>query len=447
MKLRYTLFLAKANLRRNKHSSLITFLIVLLVISLSVISVLSVTLSSGMDEYKNDFRARTIEAYPYDRIFNEKTLEEISKINHVESIDIEDEMRQQFFGIKNISDENGTYNEMQNIIDEKGSLLNAWSLIGGEKRAVISGKSLDESAVFGCIIPHLFYPFDDKAVYETSGLNYIDAESLIGKTLTLTPSGGEFSIDYYDGIDARRIYLSAFEIKLKIVGVYYSSTTADGGPDMIYISEETGKKLIEMAVENAKKDYEELSELINRDEFRNLHITVDSFDNLGYVYDELNKLNITFYYDTELGINPDTPIITAFFNILSILLTSSALFISFSLLLYFSVCNVNNKREEIGIMKAVGYKDRQIFKTFSLEELLITLKGFIIGMVISALTVTVINLVFSNGSYAERIFIISPINYLLITAAALFIVIAAPVICEVLVFHKLAKIQPKDAMG
>lgn len=42
-------------------------------------------------------------------------------------------------------------------------------------------KSLDESPVYSCIIPSLFYPFE----YENtdSDLNYIDGESLIGKQL------------------------------------------------------------------------------------------------------------------------------------------------------------------------------------------------------------------------------------------------------------------------
>lgn len=54
---------------------------------------------------------------------------------------------------------------------------------------VMAGKSLDESPVYSCIIPSLFYPFE----YENtdSDLNYIDGESLIGKTITVTPSNGD----------------------------------------------------------------------------------------------------------------------------------------------------------------------------------------------------------------------------------------------------------------
>lgn len=445
MKFRYTLFLAKANYKGNNHSGLIVFLVAILVISLTVISSLSITLSNAMDEYKNDFRARTIEAYPDNKTFDEKTLQSVRNINHVESVDIQDEMRNQFFSIENISEENGTYTSLQSQFDEKDTLINVWSLIGGEKRTVIAGKNLDESPTFSCIIPQLFYPFDED-VYATNGLDYLDSESLIGKTLTLLPSGGYFTFDYFDGAESKRTEIPEFEVKLTIVGVYYSSPTSDGGPSTIFVSEETGKELVKTAVNNAKGGKEELENFINHPEYHNIHITVDDFDNIDYVYDELQKMNIYVIEGTELGINPETPMITNLFTILSVFLTTSTFLVTFILMLYFSVDTVKNKKEEIGLMKAVGYKNGQIFSIIMLEQLLTTLKGFAIGAAISATVITVIDLIFSNGSYANRIFIVNPTLYLLITAVALLIAILVPIICKILVLHKLSKIQPKDAM-
>ncbi|MGN1432986.1 MAG: ABC transporter permease [Ruminococcus sp.] len=445
MKFKYTLFLAKANYKGNRYSTLIVVLVAILVISLTVISSLSITLSNAMDEYKNDFRARTIEAYPDNKTFDEKTLQSVRNINHVESVDIQDEMRNQFFSIENISEENGTYISLQSQFDEKDTLVNVWSLIGGEKRTVIAGKNLDESPTFSCIIPQLFYPFDED-VYATNGLDYLDSESLIGKTLTLLPSGGYFSFDYFDGTASKRAEIPSFEVKLTIVGVYYSSPTADGGPDTIYLSEETGKEIIKTAVNNAESGKEELKSFVNHPEYHNIHITVDDFDNIDYVYDELNNMNIYVIEGTELGINPETPLITNLFTILSVFLTTSTFLVTFILMLYFSVDAVKNKKEEIGLMKAVGYKNGQIFSIITLEQLLTTLKGFAIGTAISATAITVIDLIFSNGSYANRIFIVNPTLYLLITAVSLLITILIPIICEILVLNKLSKIQPKDAM-
>ena len=445
MKFRYTLFLAKANYKGNNHSGLIVLLVAILVISLTVISSISITLSNGMDEYRNDFRARTIEAYPDNKTFDEITLQTVRNIKHVESVDIEDEMRHQFFSIENISDENGTYDSLQKQFDEKDTIIDVWSLIGGEKRRVVAGKNLEEAPTFSCIIPQLFYPFDED-VYATDGLEYLDSETLIGKTLTLLPSGGYFTFDYFDGTYPKRTEIPEFEVKLTIVGVYYSSPTADGGPSTVYISEETGKELIKNAVDNSEGGKEEFESFINHPEYHNIHITVDNFNNIDYVYDELQNMNIYVVEGTELGINPETPLITNIFNILSIFLTTSAFFVTFILMLYFSVDAVKNKKEEIGLMKAVGYKNGQIFGIITLEQLLTTLKGFALGAVISATAITVINCVFSNGSYANRIFIVNPALYLFITAVAFLMAILVPIICEILVLHKLSKIQPKDAM-
>ncbi len=421
MKFRYTLFLAKANCKGNRHSGLIVLLVAILVISLTVISSISITLSNGMDEYRNDFRARTIEAYPDNKTFDEITLQTVRNIKHVESVDIEDEIRHQFFSIENISDENGTYDSLQKQFDEKDTIIDVWSLIGGEKRRVVAGKNLEEAPTFSCVIPQLFYPFDED-VYATDGLEYLDSESLIGKTLTLLPSGGYFSFDYFDGTDSKRAEIPSFEVKLTIVGVYYSSPTADGGPSTVYISEETGKELIKNAVDNSEGGKEEFESFINHPEYHDIHIPVDNFNNIDYVYDELQKMNIYVIEGTELGINPETPLITNLFNILSIFLSTATLLVTFILMLYFSVDAVKNKKEEIGLMKAVGYKNGQIFSIITLEQLLITLKGFTIGVAISATAITVIDLIFSNGNYANRIFIVNPTLY------------------------KLSKIQPKDAM-
>lgn len=184
------------------------------------------------------------------------------------------------------------------------------------KTARCCRQNLEEAPTFSCIIPQLFYPFDED-VYATDGLEYLDSETLIGKTLTLLPSGGYFSFDYFDGTDSKRAEIPSFEVKLTIVGVYYSSPTADGGPSTVYISEETGKELIKNAVDNSEGGKEEFESFINHPEYHNIHITVDDFDNIDYVYDELQKMNIYVIEGTELGINPETPLITNIFNILS----------------------------------------------------------------------------------------------------------------------------------
>lgn len=446
MKLSTVYFLSKANLKGNKHSTSATVIAAILCISLSVLSVLSFTLSKQINDYKYDFRARTIEAYPYNRVFDNKTLNDIKNIDHVESVDIEDELRVQFFHIDNIYDDSGTYGEIQKSIDEKDTLLSMWSLICNEKRQVIAGENLDETPEFSCIIPHLFYPFDED-VYDTSGLDYIDGESLIGKTLVLNEGSEGFNIDYFDGNDSKRVTIPSFEVKLKIVGVYYASVTADGDPSLIYVSENTGKKLLKTAVEKSGDSYNDLTDFLNKPEFHNIHITVDDFDNLSYVYNKLTDMNVSVVEGTELGINQSTPVIATVFSILSYIITASAFIIALIIILQSSKNAIEDKKSEIGMMKAVGYKDRQILSCATLEQLIISFRGFIVGTAVSAIIVAVINFVNYHGSYANRIYIIAWSDYFIFTAIAFAVVMFIPLLSQFVALHKLAKIQSKDALN
>lgn len=446
MKLETFFFLSKANLKGNQHSTSATVIIAILCISLSVLSVLSYTLSEQINDYKYDFRSKTIEAYPYNRVFDKNTLRDIKNISHVESVDVEDELRVQFFHIDNIYDDNGIYNKVQKSIDEKDTLLSMWSLIGNEKREVIAGKNLNETPEFSCIIPHLFYPFDED-IYETSGLNYINGETLIGKTLVLNEGSEGFNVDFFDGNEPRRVNIPSFEVKLNIVGVYYASVTADGDPSLIYVSENTGKKLLEMAVKKAKNDTDDLKKFMNKPEFHNIHITVDDFDNLSYVYNELTNINVSVVEGTELGINQSTPVIATVFNVLSYTITIFTFIISLIIILQSSKNVIEDKKSEIGMMKSFGYKNKQILGCLTFEQLIISFRGFLVGTAVSALIIAVINLLNYHGSYANRIYIVAWSDYLIFTVIAFAVVMFIPMLCQIITLVKLEKIQPKDAMN
>lgn len=186
---------------------------------------------------------------------------------------------------------------------------------------------------------------------------------------------------------------------------------------------------------------------MNKTEFHNIHLTVDDFDNLSEVYNELSRMNIFVIDGTELGINPSTPVISTFFNVLSLMITASTFIISLILILQSSKNIIDNKKEEIGMMKAFGYKDKEIFSCITLEQIIMTLRGFMIGTGISAIVVAIINLINYNSSYANRIYIINWGEYLIFTSVALAVVLFLPLICEILFLRKIIKIQPREAMN
>ena len=152
MKLTNINFLAKANAKINKNEKGIKIISALLVISLTLISAFSIVVTKAVDEYKEDFRARTLEVDPWLSELDDNVIESIKNTEHVVDIFPLEGIRNEAFNIVQSSDEN-----LQKMIDqEKNNYLNIWSLFKNEKRSVIAGKTLDESPVLSCVVPSDF---------------------------------------------------------------------------------------------------------------------------------------------------------------------------------------------------------------------------------------------------------------------------------------------------
>ena len=179
MKLTNVNFLAKANAKINKNEKGIKIVSALLVISITLISAFSITVTKAVNEYKEDYRARTLEVDPWLSELDDNVIESIKNTEHVVDIFPLEGIRNEAFNIVQSSDEN-----LQKMIDqEKNNYLNIWSLFKNEKRSVIAGKTLDESPVLSCVVPSDFYPIEVEN--ENKKPDYIDGESLIGKTITV----------------------------------------------------------------------------------------------------------------------------------------------------------------------------------------------------------------------------------------------------------------------
>lgn len=455
MKIKNIRFLARANIKGNKKSNVILVLMILLVTFLTLISSFSVTVTNAVNEYKEDFRARSLEVDPWRHKLDNEMLESIKQVEHVEDVYMLQGMRNQIFEILDISDENGTYEELQQQITDRSGYVDTWSLIGDEKRSVIAGKTLDKSPEFSCIIPGLFYPFDD-----TEGLNnnldYIDGESLIGKTLTVTSNNGEyfeFLYNYFNnGIGGNEwAYMPALEYKLKIVGVYYASPTAAGYYDIIYVSEETGRLIEEMALE-AGLNYltDNTSDVVkwwNTPSLRTHYVLVDNYENISDVFNELSDLEVECADSPELGIKESVITISGILSIAGIFLIGATALLCIINLIQSTTITLKNRKGEIGLLKAIGYKNRQLFFTMYYEQLILTLKGFLIGGGFSAIFIVIANIINTHGTYVGRLYIVNWYDYLLFLLISLSVVVIIPLLCQIITFQTLSKIQPKDAMN
>ncbi|MCD8025805.1 MAG: ABC transporter permease [Clostridiales bacterium] len=458
MKIRNINFLASANLKGNRKSGTVIALTVILVISLTVISSFSLTITGAVNEYKQDTRARMLEVDPWNGALTEDVIESIEQIEHVESVNELKGMWDHGFYITGVSDENGEVNEeLQQEYNDKDAFISAWSLIGDEKMNVIAGDTLDDSPTFSCIIPSLFYPFDLEYTGEgyDNNLDYIDGESLLGKTITVC--AGEYFEDLYnidpeDSINGNEwVYLPALEYKLKIVGVYYSSPTAKGYYDDIYVSEETGVLIEEMAVEAYLDDLTSDDSLVakwwNTPSLHTHYVVVDDVDNIEAVYNELTEMNIVCAGDSELGIRESVVTMSYIFSIASVLMIAVTMILLVINLMQSSVNSLIERKGEIGLLKAVGYRNSQIFACLYCEQLKMTVYGFVIGAASSGAIIFICNLIFNHLDYIARLYIVDWSYYFIFLAISLAAAITVPLICQLITLHKLNKIQPKDAMS
>ena len=447
---------AKANIKGNRKSIFITAFMVILVISLTLISSYAVTINRAVTDYKNDIRARMITFSPIDNgAITDELKSKLMSFDHVEDIYELKGIINQYMDVVDVSDENGEYKDFYKGNEDLNCSLNLYPLIGDEKMDVMAGKSLDESPVYSCIIPSLFYPFE----YENtdSDLNYIDGESLIGKTITVTPSNGD-GLEVFYNIDPelamyenKTMYLPAIEYKLKVVGVYYSEPTTKGYYNHIFVSEDTGVQIIQDAFDASIIDLnDERSNAVHWYKTPSLHdhfIVVDDYDNIVPLCNELNEAGYFVFSDPELGIQEETVKLSKVFKILSAFMISASLILCVVILIQSTVLSLFNRKGEIGLLKAIGYKNSQIFKCMYFEQLILTIRGCAIGAVISALVIAVMNFMFNHDTYINRLYVVNWTDYLIFLAVSLALAVVVPLICQLISLCKINKIQPKDAMN
>lgn len=446
MKLTNVNFLAKANAKINKNEKGIKIVSALLVISISLISAFSITVTKAVNEYKEDYRARTLQVDPIFGPLDENTVNKIRNTEHVESIFPLKGIRNDSFSVTQTSNQ-----EFQNRIDDKGDAhIDIWSLLGDEKRSVIAGKTLDESPVLSCVVPSDFYHFEVEN--ENKKPDYIDGESLIGKTITVKAINNMLIQPYnIDGSpESGSLELPAIEYKLKVVGTYYLSPTETGYYDSIYISEETATKILDDALTKggySKDNKTTVGKWWNDLSLRTHYVVVDDFENIESVYNALTDMNVCCADDSELGIQDSIVNASNIFSFASVFLIISTVLLSVIMIIQSTANALSLRKSDIGLLKAIGYKNSQIFACLYCEQLRVTFTGFAVGTIISIIFAAVSNLFFANRNFIDRLYIINWENFGILLAISFLIVTVVPLICQLIALRKLNKIQPKDAMN
>lgn len=445
-------FLAKSQIRGNKNSKTIIILICFLVIALTVVSTFAVTIVGTVDDYKEDYKARSIYLSPFLKPITKETIKAISSIEHVETVaDVTGMYGTTPFVICETSD-----NEIDKETETRETFLYVSGLYDNQEKSVIKGETLDNAPVFSCLVPSIFYPFEDAGDSNYKNLDYIDGTTLVGETITIKGYKDRFTFQYYTSIDGVMHYdeegdVSSPEFKLKVVGTYYCSPGLSGNFHSLYVSRETDLLMTQMAIEGAGIDLStndhNISRWWNTPSMHGYYVVVDDYENIASVYNEIVPMGYDITDSNELYIDDSTIIMAKLFGKVGVFMIIAIALVSIVILIQSSISVIRERKGFIGLMKAIGYKNRQVFTSLCLEHLYLTIKGFVYGAMISGVIVAVANYVFAHGSYQQMKYIVDLDLYFVFLGLSFLIATAVPVICQLVLLNKLVRIQPKDAMS
>ena len=462
MRINNNLFLAKANLKGSKKKNTVMVMMILSVISITLLLGFLGVANTVLEQNKNAKCYRQAVIFPkteYEEVesvgVTNKNIKEILSIDHVISCEKRDLPPSESITVTKILDENNknisnTTNEtsLKKINEDMCSQIYDEDLV----TRVIKGTNLDKSPVMSCILPDTFtyVEYDYKKDEFTGKKERIATESLLGKTLSVDL---EYNIHLFKksgvGYSDDSVNLPKISYQLKVVGIYhYSQSTAlDGSPDIV-ISKETAKKIDKMALDNAVKNgmKDDLDDYINDDQAREYIVTADSIDNINEVIDTLFEKGVNVV--GSAGILDESMLaFTGIFGGVGTFLTVAILLLTVINIFLSVHNNIAERKAEIGLMKAVGYKTGQIFYSMYLENIILAVKALLIGGALSAVTVLIINLVNSSGDTVQQTYVMPWTSFLILLAIAFGVILVIPLVCLLIMVYNIAKIQPQEAMN
>ena len=462
MRINNNLFLAKANLKGSKKKNTVMVMMILSVISITLLVGFLGIVSAVCEGNRNSKICRQAVIFPTSNFpsdnkvgVTDKNINEILSIDHVVSCEREELPYTAYEGVEftKIIDENGV--DISNTT-ETTNLKKLTEGMGSQaydedfQIGVKEGKNLKDSPVMSCIVTDNFtyYTFDDDGNY--TGLDRGTTEGLIGKTLSVDL---EYNINLFKksgvGYSGDWVNLPKISYQLKVVGIYHytQATSLNGGSDIL-ISKETAKKIDKMALDNAVKNgmKDDLDDYINDEQARAYIVTADSIENINEVIDTLFEKGVNVL-GTVGDVDESMLAFTGIFGGVGTFLTAAILLLTVINIFLSVHNNIAERKAEIGLMKAVGYKTSQIFYSMYLENIILAVKALLIGGALSAVTVLIINLVNSAGDTIQQTYVMPWTSFLILLAIAFGVILVIPLVCLLIMVYNIAKIQPQEAMN
>lgn len=402
MKINDYIYLASVNLKRRRKS----FVVNVILISISLFILIcclsfSNSLSKAMNRALiNNISYRSISAMSNKSIKTEELVDMVGSVEHV--IKVVPQMKYE------------TALEVS-ALDNENFSGNITAYGGNEEiyPNIIAGRSFYDDEKNVCIVPKKFYLFD---MNEYDKEKSIDGESLIGKSIEIT----YYSYEYIE--NSAPIKKDKYTKTLKVIGVYDQDENMMNVNEC-YINFSDISDIMDIRLEG--NNYSGM-------DTQGVTAIVDSSLNVNQVVETLESMDLRVIVRSVVNEK-----LIKIINLTSIFVSSVIMIIAFINITISSIKSIEERRYEIGMLKAIGYNRKNIIGILVIENIIIGIAAFIITIIISLIAILLVReKIFSNNISLKSIGLDLNLNTSMVS---LIIALVVPVLSGIICSGKITK--------
>lgn len=404
MKIKDYIFLAIKNLSRRKKAM---FLSSTLIIISMLIFIVVLSFSTGLLKAMDRAILKNI---------SYRTIVVMKNQNNID--DIEEKIKKMEHVVKCVSQDYFETAAPLSRIDDIEIKDGTISLFGADSETspnIVAGRKLFDNEQNACIIPSTFYPYDVSTYDESKIYN---AEELLGHEITI-----EYNSYIYDGPNMN--VKEKFEKNFVVVGIYDQDEIMAEVNDC-YISYNEIKEIVDTRLDgNNYSNMENRPVMAIVDDAQNVNVVLDKIKSMGY------RAIIRSSANTQL---------VGIVNIVCVLISSVLIFIAILNITISSIKSMTERKYEIGMLKAIGYKNSTMQGILFTENLIISLFSYVFTLLLSNLTIYMVQTKYIQDNFQLMQMKLGINIYFCIIPLGIILII--PAISSVLCGRKLFKRTP-----
>lgn len=300
-------------------------------------------------------------------------------------------------------------------------------LVGSNKEltpSIIAGRNIEDDDAHVLICPINFIAAGNlDSRNDLNRNNYLNGKKFLNTEVTVTYNS-------YDYSEETPKILKEYSSKFKVIGLYdaYDSYSE---LNVCYTSFSDVEKINKLMKGNMDEYTEKVywHPIVIVDDSKNVEKVSKEIINLGYTPQQLLNIN------TKLSTNIKN---------ICVLLAIITSIVSFISIILYVIKALKGRENEIGLLKAIGYKNKDIFVSLLIETLLIGIICFLITFIIYTILYFFAYYLTNYSSIIWSRFIVK-YSYLGILLSLTYTVVI-PIVCSAILSNKISKINPIDIM-